>query len=1276
MRRTIRFLVYFFVILIILLAILVGIARAFTPVLNQYRPQITEYASNKLHMAVNVDSITGSWHWLEPMLKFKNVSINAADSPQSTLKVQELDVGINLFSSFFHWQLKPGTIFIRGTSLIIAQQSNDKWALSNFNYSTSGSSPNSIITTLFAVNRISVKEVDVRLEPRNSLPITINDANINLLSFGRRHFLVGHFNANRQSKLNVPIELAARFQGDGNNINKLLTRFHLVIQHLSLADWSSLFPLENTDISGNISTFSIDGQAKGLQPSQFNLKFAGENLHILHSKVNKSFVINYISANLFAKHPSPRKWEFSLKHWQFEHNDVMFPTNNATLDWQYQDKNNFTLSGWVDHITLQSLLPLSKIAALRDTVLRQMMMTMKPQGILGQISWSITKKTGTPLSYSLETQLGDLSFQPWQKVPGLTHVNGKLHLNQNKGEAVLNGKNSIGTFPLVFRGPLLITDWSSNVDWQQKENGLYINAKDTYLTTPAGDAKSELSLFVPANSDSTEINLQSTVNILNLSKQDIYGYLPTGILSPPVIKWLDDNLVSVGKARASLTLKGALSDFPFDDGKGVFDIRAEVNDGKLRLSEGWPVASSLTGTLRFLDRSMDIQINSGEINGAHITQARAQIPYMGITKPVILTITGAGNGDASQALTFLHNSPLNAYLKEGLDTVTGNGTVNVNLSLVVPLAQSNTQQPTLNGVAALKNVNLTTPLLVMPIQNLNGNLQFTQSGLFTPGIRGDFLGVPLEIGITSPSPKNQQQTQIKLTSALDLAALQAQYHFPIDLFATGNAPFSAMISISHNGSIHFLIKSMLEGINVNLPLSLRKARQQTMALIIDGSLDANAHSQISFTYGTQAAGSAQFTLSPKFKLQSGNFILGTNVLGAPPASGLLFTAVLPVCSSEVWKNTALQLKPLFGEKTVASKGWPMWLNGITLNCAQLMLSNFAFSNATLKVTPLPIGLAVNIQSKEAAGTVNVPLHNTKQPMRINMQHLRLSANKSTSASSLQAINPSLLPRVNFIIRDLQYNQKKIGDITGSLQPQTNGALITTTISQRSALNAQLKTQWMVSPSASTTLTGSLSSANTSQALKNMGFPSNLKSQNATANFALKWKGAPYQMVPVNLNGTVNIVINDGTIVGLDKSTDAAVGFGRILTILSLQALPDTLRSGFSSVGTSGFNFTKINSAFLVQNGNALIQEGTLTGRIAGVNLTGNLNLVNQTYQMLMTVTPHVTSSIPVAATLVGGPVVGAAVWAANKVLSPAVNAMTAYKYSITGTWKNPVIKKL
>jgi len=60
----------------------------------------------------------------------------------------------------------------------------------------------------------------------------------------------------------------------------------------------------------------------------------------------------------------------------------------------------------------------------------------------------------------------------------------------------------------------------------------------------------------------------------------------------------------------------------------------------------------------------------------------------------------------------------------------------------------------------------------------------------------------------------------------------------------------------------------------------------------------------------------------------------------------------------------------------------------------------------------------------------------------------------------------------------------------------------------------------------------------------------------------------------------------------------------------------------------------------------------------------------------MAVTPHVSESLPMIGILAATPQVGAAILAIQKLFKPAIDEATRNQYTITGSWNEPVIKKV
>ncbi len=115
-----------FAIFLILLAILFSLFRALTPWATQYKGEVEHHLSTLLGQPVQISSMETSWYWFEPVLRLNNVTLS--DSQDHALKLNKLLVGINLFSSLWHWHIQPGILYIDDVHLIL-RQVNGRWQL-------------------------------------------------------------------------------------------------------------------------------------------------------------------------------------------------------------------------------------------------------------------------------------------------------------------------------------------------------------------------------------------------------------------------------------------------------------------------------------------------------------------------------------------------------------------------------------------------------------------------------------------------------------------------------------------------------------------------------------------------------------------------------------------------------------------------------------------------------------------------------------------------------------------------------------------------------------------------------------------------------------------------------------------------------------------------------------------------------------------------------------------------------------------------------------------
>jgi uncharacterized protein YhdP len=170
-----------------------------------------------------------------------------------------------------------------------------------------------------------------------------------------------------------------------------------------------------------------------------------------------------------------------------------------------------------------------------------------------------------------------------------------------------------------------------------------------------------------------------------------------------------------------------------------------------------------------------------------------------------------------------------------------------------------------------------------------------------------------------------------------------------------------------------------------------------------------------------------------------------------------------------------------------------------------------------------------------------------------------------------------------------------------------------------------------------------------------------------------WQGAPWEITPARVNGKLHLLIKDGQLL------DVEPGAGRVFGLLSLHTLQRRLSLDFSDLFKKGFAFDRIEGNFVLDNGDAYTNDLVIEGPAARIEISGRIGLAKSDYDELVTVIPSMSSSLPLAGALAGGPAIGAALLVAQRLLGDELEKaswFTHTHYAVTGPWSDPVFTKI
>ena len=119
-----------------------------------------------------------------------------------------------------------------------------------------------------------------------------------------------------------------------------------------------------------------------------------------------------------------------------------------------------------------------------------------------------------------------------------------------------------------------------------------------------------------------------------------------------------------------------------------------------------------------------------------------------------------------------------------------------------------------------------------------------------------------------------------------------------------------------------------------------------------------------------------------------------------------------------------------------------------------------------------------------------------------------------------------------------------------------------------------------------------------------------------------------------------------------------------------------MKLDFSDLSQEGYSFDKLKGNFTLKNGVMNTKDSYIDGPVAYASMKGNLDVVHHRYDIDLHISPHITASLPIVATIAGGPIAGLAAWAASKIINQGMQTVTGYTYQVSGPWLKPVVKQI
>lgn len=847
---------------------------------------------------------------------------------------------------------------------------------------------------------------------------------------------------------------------------------------------------------------------------------------------------------------------------------------------------------------------------------------MRPAGEVSGLSVYYKGHNNQPADWKIEAKLKHINWLQYQNIPGVQNLSGQIILTPSLQNFYIDSHDITLNFGKLFSAPIYLSSFTAANAITTNNNVLNINTSAFTVDNADIHIVGNNTLTLPLQKlSSGTINLSAKFLINDGVFAKVGSYLPLTIIPKPVINWLVSAIGNTGNSHGvgNLVLRGPLLNFPYSDGSGQFLIDSQLSDFNLNYYPKWPAADHVFGHFIFAGSAMNANVINAHILNMPIQNIQANIPDM--SKDATLTIQGNVNANLADAQNFVIQSPLKKTVGAQLQSVQLAAPMNMKLNLSIPLDAESKKTTQVQGVVNFNQGNLLLPAWHLQLPNLSGQFQFTEQGFSADKVVGTLFNGPVELAIKTLKPdKIHAVTRVNAKGEINLAQLSNYIPANIMNKLSGSTKYQAVLDIpsANKQAKHITVTSQLQGVTLNFASPFNKSAKQAVNFKLDTYFGGPSARQIAINYANNA------------------------ILLNYDASG---------------KN----------------------LQQITASMMQLNAYNQSLGNTRITANRIPAAWDIAINNANVNGRINLPDQYMSQGIQGQFSIVKLQSSAAKNNSVI--LKPTSVPPLNIVSNIFSYGAINLEQVQLQLKPIINGLSIINANASGPSYNAQANGTWLVSQSklgSSSHLQGKLQSNNVSSTISSWGLPAGLTGKNGLVTFNLYWDGAPYRFNLATLQGQISLNLKQGEFANIGNTSSAKMDFGKLLSVLSLRTIARILKLDFSDITAKGFPYDTFSGDFILANGVASTKNTLIDGPIAQIAFAGSIDLNNELYNLNLQVTPRMSSSlsVPLVATLAGGPVAGVIALAANKLLSPEMQKIATSNYRVTGPWKNPVIAEL
>lgn len=1301
---------YFVAGIIILMAVIGTLVKAATPILNDHKAEVERFISEKLHHKITIGKINAKWARFGPEFHLSDIVIYQDDKP--FVVADNFTAHIGIFKTMLTKEVFFRSLVLDQVSLNLTETSSHEYTLNGVKLfgpkENQAFDSNSFLHWLGVQNHLQLTHIKLSASLLGQPKFQAQIANIGLYRNSNQHYVLTAKGEINQQK-NSPFELVSHFNGQLNQFENLKGNIYINMRHVPLGVLSPLVSDYAQIHQGDIDA-SLWVRTVGDQLQQMQAQISANNLDLERQKRHINFQKISTALGWFPEQDN-QSWKLVAKHFQVQ------TKNHAAQDMQLIFENNYNQDSQghtklisLSHIQLASIRELLKFWGGIPQNTQLLLDHLAPKGEVSNLVIKLPKQLGQYDKYLFKAKLNNINTNEYQKYPGISQLSGTLQGSLVQGRYDLAIRQGDFSYEHCFQDKLMIDNSQFLGGWRVTNNSFELALDRGLVNSNSLDADASLFLNIPlgTNHKNNKTFFSLVGGFAANNSKDVLPGVPVNIFSPAVKKWLNHSVGAGKGADGTVVIRGSTVEFPYPKHQGSFIISAKLKPFELNYLDAWPVINNIQGDLVFHNQSLSADITQGTMAGVNITQATVDIPNLA-HNPHLL-ISGKTHESTGNAFEFIHQSPLEKIIGQYFSDIDLKGELSVGLRLDLPLLHLDADHIKATGDVLFEKSTLiwfrngkknhlqTRPKMHdqnngnIVLDNFSGKLFFENNIISAEKLSANFDGLPVDFSIVTIEEKNTPiSINIKASGKLGAKGLADIINWAqLEQYAKGNTDFQSSMTIPiQSENIGFELNSSLKGMAIELPGMFNKAKQQIKSISLNADVNPKTYSgQFSIDYQDAINSIVHFQ---HFNQDNYQLQLDARVpqLIWPLPKQDIDNLTKKNSAAGQPKNGIADHLTAFKLKIAKAKLYDHWLDNIALSMKKEAKQRAWYIDSSIvKGSVLvPIQKSTSKETKALPITVNLDYVTVTIPKNAKSTNNIKKVDKASSAQNNKKINSDLVtalqaktwPPLSVNINKLSYNQYYFGQVLLETQPMVNGVKIENFVVNNPLYKINLTGQWEQAGKGEIShLKGSATSPDLGKVLLVnklfTGESSAIQAKKTDIKLDISWPNNLWSIKLGQLSGDLDVSVDNGVIpIG---EGGAKMGLGKVLSLFSAQSLERRLRLDFSDLSDQGYSFNTLASQLNLSKGDAYVKQGEFNGPQAKIDFLGRIGLVKKDYDLTLTVTPYLTSTVPVLAAFAGGPIVGVAAYAVNKLAGSAVDELTSYHYLLHGPWSKPELVDL